>query len=168
MTHHTLFVIHHATRAIRIGATTDNPNGVFMAEVAHILTDPVDGFLRKARFLILDRDTKFTARFVEILNEAGIARILCPARAPNCNALAERFVGSLRRELLDRMVFFGVDSLRRSLRSYEAHFLEERNHQGIDNVLIAPIVPIGHRDGRVIRRQRLGGLLSFYHRRPAA
>lgn len=168
VTHHTFFVIHHATRAVRIIATTVNPNEVFMGQLARVLTDPVDGFLRSARFLILDRDPRFSAAFRGLLEGAGVTPLRCPPRSPNCNAIAERWVKSVKTECLRRMIFFGTASLDRALREFEAHYASERCHQGIGNVLIAPVDDVGHRHGRVVRRERLGGLLSFYHRRVAA
>ena len=66
------------------------------------------------------------------------------------------------------MNFFGTASLDRALRAYEIHDASERNHQALGNVLIAPVDAVGHRRGHVVRRERLGGLLSFYHRRVAA
>ncbi len=167
VTHHTFFVIRHATRAVEIVATTVNPNGVFMAQVADILTDPESGFLRNSRFLILDRDSKFTGRFTEILKDAGVAVVRCPARAPNCNAIAERFVKSIKDECLRRMIFFGTATLDRALSAYCSHYAQERNHQGVGNQLIAPAQPVGNKHGRVVRRTRLGGMLSFYFRRAA-
>jgi putative transposase len=167
VTHHTFFVIQHATRAVEIVATTVNPNGVFMAEVADILTDPENGFLRNARFLILDRDPNFTDRFTEILKDAGVTVVRCPAKAPNCNAIAERFVKSVKDECLRRMIFFGTASLDRALSAFSSHYARERNHQGIGNQLIAPAQTIGHKHGHVVRRTRLDGLLSFYFRRAA-
>jgi putative transposase len=160
-------VIHHATRAVRIVATTVHPGELFMDQVAKMLTDPVDGFLRDARHLIIDRDSKFTAKFRSVLKDAGVDVIRIPASAPNCNAFAERFVKSIKDECLDRMIFFGTASLDRALLEYGRHFLEERNHQGIGNELISPTVPVGHTDGRVACRERLGGVLRFYHRRAA-
>ncbi len=167
VTHHTFFVIRHATRAVEIVATTVNPNGVFMAEVADILTDPDSGFLRNARFLILDRDSKFTDRFIEILKDVGVAVVRCPPKAPNCNAIAERFVKSVKDECLRRMIFFGTASIDRALSGYCSHHAQERNHQGVGNQLIAAAQPVGHKHGRVVRRTRLGGMLSFYFRRAA-
>ena len=93
--------------------------------------------------------------------------LLCPPSAPNCNAFAERWVRSVKQECLDRMVFFGTDSLRRALREYVAHYNAERNHQGIDNRLIASRHPVGSAAGRIFRRERLGGMLSYYFRRAA-
>ena len=166
-THYTLFVIHHATRAVQIVGTTVHPGELFMDQIAKLLTDPVDGFLRNAKHLIIDRDTKFTEKFRSILKDAGVDTIRIPASAPNCNALAERFVKSIKDECLNKMIFFGTASLDRALAAYGTHFLQERNHQGIGNELISPTVPVGQLDGRVVCRERLGGLLRFYHRRAA-
>ena len=88
-----------------------------MARVARNLTDAVDGFLLPHRFLICDRDTKFTARFQAILN-SGVDPAITPYRAPNCNAFAERFVRSIKEECLGRMIVFGERSLRRAIREY--------------------------------------------------
>jgi transposase InsO family protein len=163
VTHYTLVVIHHATRAVRIVGTTVHPGELFMDQVAKLLTDPVDGFLRHARDLVIDRDSKFTEKFREILGEAGVRILRIPPSAPNCNAIAERFVKSIKDECLDRMIFFGTDSLLRALREYEAHYLGERNHQGIGNELIDP--ELGDAEGVVTCRERLGGLLNYYYRR---
>jgi transposase InsO family protein len=165
VTHYTLFVIHHATRAVRVVGTTVNPGELFMDQIARVLTDPVDGFLRHARFLIIDRDSKFTEKFREVLRGAGVRVLRIPPSAPNCNAIAERFVKSIKAECLDRMIFFGATSLDRALREYEAHYLEERNHQGIGNEIIDPV--LGDAEGIVARRERLGGLLNYYYRRAA-
>jgi putative transposase len=162
VTHYTLFVIHHATRAVRIVGTTVHPGELFMDQVAKLLTDPVDGFLRHARFLIIDRDKKFTDKFREVLRDAGVRVLRIPASAPNCNALAERFVKSVKDECLDRMIFFGTDSLLRAVREYETHYVQERPHQAIGNELIDPV--LGEPEGVVRRRERLGGLLNYYYR----
>jgi putative transposase len=103
----------------------------------------------------------FTDRFTEILKDAGVTVVRCPAKAPNCNAIAERFVKSVKDECLRRMIFFGTASLDRALSAFSLHYARERNHQGIGSQLIAPVQPVGHRHGRVVRRTRLGGMLSF-------
>ncbi len=139
-----------------------------MGQLARVLTDPVDGFLRNARFLILDRDSRFSTAFRALLKAEDVRPIRCPRRAPNCNAIAERRMNSVKFACLRKMIFFGTASLDRALREFEAHYASERCHQGIGNVLIEPVDDIGHRHGRVVRRERLGGLLSFYHRRAAA
>ncbi len=166
VTHYKLFAIHHATRAVEIGATTPNPNAVFMSQVARILTDPVDGFLLAKKFLLMDRDSIFSEAFRAELKADGVRAVRTPASSPNCNAIAERFVGSVRRELTDRMIFVGAASLDHALREFSAHYNAERPHQGIGNELIAPSTP-SSANGRIERRERLGGLLNFYVRRAA-
>ena len=92
---------------------TTAPDGVFMAQIARNLTDPVDGFLPGHRFVICDRDAKFSTPFRSILRVTGVDVIRAPRQAPNCNAHAERFVLSIKSECLNRMMFFGEASLRR-------------------------------------------------------
>jgi putative transposase len=89
-----------------------------------------------------------------------------PARSPNLNAFAERFVHSVKTECLDRLIPLGETHLRRAILEYTKHYHEERNHQGVDNELIAP-AKATNGVGEVSRRERLGGLLSFYYRKAA-
>lgn len=86
-----------------------------------------------------------------------------PPRSPNLNAFAERFVRSIKRECLDRIILFGEEHLRTAIGEYLAHYLSERNHQGLNNAIIEPNKAKGKR-GSVERRQRLGGTLSYYYR----
>jgi transposase InsO family protein len=138
-----------------------------MEQVARNLTDVVDGFLRGKRFLIVDRDSKFTAPFRRTLKDAGTRVLRCPARAPNCNAFAERFVRSIKEECLARLIFFGETSLRRAITEYLAHYHAERNHQGLKNLIIEPETGVGSSSGAIECRERLGGMLTYYHRRAA-
>ncbi len=101
VTYYTLFLIDLRTRRVHIAGSTPNPNDSFMAQVARNLTDVVDGFLLRHRFLICDRDTKFTDQFRRLLKGSGIDTVLTPHRAPNCNAYAERFVRSIKEECLN-------------------------------------------------------------------
>jgi putative transposase len=165
VTHYTMVVIHHATRAIRIVGTTVHPGELFMDQIAKLLTDPADGFLRHAKYLIIDRDSIFSAKFRAVLKESGVRPIRIPASAPNCTAYVERFIRSIRDECLNKMIFFGTASLDRALREFELHCLQERNHQEIGNELIDPV--LGDAEGNVARRERLGGLLNYYYRRAA-
>ena len=126
-----------------------------------------DGFLLGKQYLIHDRGTKFTDAFDRLLRDSGVEPVLSPPRSPNLNAHCERFVRSIKEEALDRMIIMGEASLLRVLREYLAHFHAERNHQGLDNQLIAPEVEVGRQAGQVARRRRLGGLLSYYHREAA-
>ena len=164
VTHYVLLVIQHATRRVEIAGITTNPDGQFMAQVARNLTDYVDGFLGDHRFLILDRDSKFTKWFKDTLKSAGVNVILSPFQAPNCNAFAERFVLSIKSECLNRMIFFGERSLRKATREFTAHYHAERNHQGLDNRLIEPSDHLRSNLGPIRCIERLGGLLRSYRR----
>ena len=122
ITYYVLFVMELKTRRVEVAGITPNPDGNFMRPIARNLTDPEDGFLRGKRFLILDRDGKFTDEFKAILKAEGIEIIHCPKRAPNANAFAERFVLSIKAECLSRMIFFEEESLRRAISEYLAHY----------------------------------------------
>lgn len=167
VTYYILFVIHLATRRVCIAGVTPNPNGAFMMQIARNLIDEFDGFLKDYRFLIMDRDTKFTEAFRDALEREGVEPVRCPPRAPTCNAYAERFVRSIKSECLERMIFFGERSLRHALREYSTHYLSERNHQGVDNQLLEPSNVVAFSTVSVQRRERLGGMLSFYYREAA-
>jgi transposase InsO family protein len=162
ITHYVLFAIDHATRAVQILSATAHPNAEFMKRAA---LDLVNGILRGKRFLIADRDTKFSEAFQAILTKAGIELVHCPPSAPNCNAIAERWIRSAREEVLDQMIFFGPGALDRSLAAYETFHNRERCHQGIGNVMIQPGPEVGSRNGPVHVREHLGGLLNYYYRR---
>lgn len=162
---YTLFAIDHRTRAVEILGSTANPCGQFMAQVARNLTGELQGWWREKTLLLADNDTKFTAQFRRILADAGIQSVKLPIAAPNSNAIAERFVRSIKRECLERLILFGEASLGRVLREYVAHYNGERNHQGIGNRLIAPAPADLGGCGAVTVRRRLGGLLNFYRRK---
>ena len=138
-----------------------------MKQVARNLTDVSDDFLLNSRYLIMDRDTKYTEDFRGHLDREGVKPVRCPARAPNCNAFAERFVRSIKSECLDRVILFGEMSLRRALREYVTHYHNERNHQGVGNRLLKPPATASLTDAAVHRRERLGGLLNYYYREAA-
>jgi transposase InsO family protein len=89
-----------------------------------------------------------------------------PARSPNLNAFAERFVGSIKSECLDRIVPLGETHLRAAIRAFMDHYHEERPHQGLGNELIAPKAT-SPRPGRIRCHERLGGMLKFYYREAA-
>jgi transposase InsO family protein len=165
VTYFTLFVIDVATRRVYIAGTTTNPTSSWMAQIARNLTDCEDGFLNGKRFLIIDRDAKYSPRFKSILDGSGVEVLLTAFQAPNMNAYAERFVKSIKSECLDQMIFLGRESLVRAIAEYVAHYHGERTHQGIGNVLIS-----GTRtqsEGVVATKERLGGLLKYYYRSAA-
>jgi putative transposase len=166
-TYYFLFVMRLKTRCVHIAGITTAPNGAYMKQVARNLTDVSDGFLVNSRYLIMDRDTKYTKAFRGALDRAGVKPVRCPLRVPNCDAFAERFVRSIKEECLDHMILFGEASLRRALREYVAHFRSERNHQGVGNRLLEPCATGNSTDGPIQCRDRLGGMLNFYHREAA-
>jgi transposase InsO family protein len=168
VTCYTLFAIDLRTRVVEMLGSTLHPDGAFMAQVARNIIDPIDGFLRKKRYLLADRDTKFTARFRAILEQGGVHCLRLPVAAPNSNAYAERFVRSIKSECLDRLILIGEGSLHRALREYVAHYNRERNHQGVGNRLLQPDPGTLGATGPVECRKRLGGLLRYYFRRAAA
>lgn len=167
VTYFALFVIDLATRRVKIAGITTSPNGPWMKQVAKNLTDPIDGFPLDKKYLIMDRDGKFAPECHTVLKEAGVEPLLLPPRSPNLNAYAERFVRSIKEECLDKLIFFGESMLRETIYSYVEHCHAERNHQGLDNRLIEPIDDIGKADSEIICRERLGGMLKFYHRKAA-
>ena len=99
-------------------------------------------------YLILDRDPLYTAAFRRLLRDSGVKPLRLPARSPNLNAFAERFVGSVKSECLARIVPLGEAHLRAAVRAFVDHYHEERPHQGLGNELIAPkTTSIGRRPG---------------------
>jgi len=121
--------------------------------------------LENRRYLIHDRDTKFTDSFRAIVKSGHVKPLKLPARSPNLNAYAERWVKSVKDECLSKLILFGELSLKRALRDYLIHYHVERNHQGKDNVLLFPTTKAINRvDGSIGCKERLGGLLKYYHR----
>jgi len=167
VTFYVFFVIELRSRAIRILGWTPNPDRLFMRQIALELAEHDRPFpTRRRRRLIIDRGSKYTDEFEEILAEAEITVVKIPARSPNCSPHAERVVRSIREECLDRVVLFRESSLRRALRQYESHFARERSHQGVGNRLVSPD-PEDPGNGEVECRPRLGGLLRFSRRAAA-
>lgn len=167
LTYYVLFVMELATRRVCIAGITKHPDEQWMLQMARQLTDTVDGILLGKRYLILDRDTKYCPAFRDFMKREGVEVIRLPPRSPNLNAHAERWVRGVRDECLSSLIPIGQGMLRRALREYGAHFHQERNHQGLGNVLIMPAAAAKHRRGPVIRRARLGGLLNYYERAAA-
>jgi putative transposase len=164
--YHVLFAIDLASRKVEIVGIAANPGGPWMEQMARNLVDAVDGFPVGKRYVLIDRDRLYTEAFRRILGQGGVKAVKLPARSPNLNAFAERFVLSIRSECLDRLVPLGEAHLRRAILDYAHHYHEERNHQGLDNELIVP-AKAANGVGKVSRRERLGGLLSFYYREAA-
>ena len=161
------FVIALPSRRVTIAGIHPQPYGTWMEQMARNLTDPVDGCLRRARSLIHDRDPLDTRGCGEILEGGGVQPIRLPPKSPNLNAYAERFVRSMKEECLSRVVPLGEGHLRLLVGEYVDHDHRERNHQGLDNQLLQRPPPPVSLAADVQRRERLGGLLNFYHREAA-
>jgi transposase InsO family protein len=131
-----------------------------MDQIARNLLDVENGFLLGKRYLVLDRDPLYTKEFRAALKRGGTRVVRLPPRSPDLNAFAERFVLSIKSECLDRIVPLGERHLRRTVSDYH----RERSHQGLENRLIESAPEPANINGRIARRERLGGLLNFYSR----
>jgi transposase InsO family protein len=163
VTYYLLFVMEVATRRVHLAACTRSLGDDFMKQIARNLTDPFDGFLRDKKYVLMDRDSNFSAAFRAVLKDAGVEPVRLPARSPNLNAHLERFHLSIKSECLSRMIFFGEKMLRNALRQYLEHYHGERNHQSLNNELIDPDDNVGRIAGKIQCRDRLGGLLNYYY-----
>ena len=138
-----------------------------MAQVARNLTDAAAGPIRGFRHLIVDRDPLYTSQFKQLLATANVEVLRLPAKSPNLNAYAERFVRSIRQECLRHIIPLGERHLRNTVREFVDHYHSERNHQGLGNVIPFPTGASMIVTGAVCRHERLGGLLKFYDRQAA-
>jgi len=142
--YHVLFVIDLATRRVELAGIVHQPHGAWMQQVA--------------------RDALYTKVFRQMLRASGVSSVRLPPRSPNLNAYAERFIGSVRRECLARVIPLGESHLRQILHEYVDHYHTERNHQGLDNKLITLTTQDDAApSSRVLRRRRLGGVLNYYY-----
>jgi transposase InsO family protein len=162
-----LFIIDLKTRRVEIAGIAPQPDGEWMKQIARNLTDCDEGFLNKTRYLIHDRDPLFTRAFGQILKPSGVNAVKLPARSPNLNAYAERFVRSVKSECLSQMIPTGERHLRKAVNEYTDHYHFERNHQGLDNQLIEKPCDKPGMDCPVECQERLGGILKYYYRRAA-
>ena len=169
VTYYILFFIHLESRKVEVSGITPHPNERWMKQIARNVTMDEWGILEGCRYLIHDRDTKFTDSFRTIVKSGHVEPLKLPARSPNLNAYAERWIKSVKEEALSKLILFGEASLRHALREYLVHFHRERNHQGKGNVHLFPCNPQSapSSDRSVRCRERLGGLLKYYHREAA-
>ena len=167
VTYYVLVVMELSTRQVKIAGVTPHLTAVFMQQCARQLTDHFDGFLLGKRYLLHDRDNKFTDAFDQRLRDSGVEPVVLPHRSPNLNAYCEHFIRSIKEEALQQFILLGEASLRHVLREHLAHDHTERNHQGLHNQPIAPEAEVGGHTGQVVCREQLGGLLSYYYREAA-
>jgi putative transposase len=146
---------------------TANPTGSWVAQQARNLAMDLGARMDMLRFVIRDRDSKYTLAFDGVFDAEGIGVIRTPSRAPRANAICERVVGTLRRELLDRILILGSGHLRRVLAEYAIRYNGHRPHQSLgqqfpdaDPAIPAPIIDLAGK--RIKRRPVLGGLINEY------
>ena len=160
-----LAVIEHATRRIRILGVTQHPTGAWTARQArNLIMDPGEQ-AQRVKFMIRDRGPNFTAVFDAVLADARNRTVLCNVQTPRMNAIAERWIGGCRRELLDRTLILNQAHLRRILREYETHPNRHRPHRSLDSA--APLKPLPEpadlEQYRVRKQTRAGGAINQYH-----
>jgi putative transposase len=161
-----LFVIRLSTREVYLLGITEHPTGAFVTQVARNFVADLAEAGRSVKFLIRDRDAKYTASFDEVFRSEGTRVIKTPVRSPRANSVAERWVKTVRAECLDQLLITGQRHLERVLRQYARHYNEQRPHRGIQLE-----VPAGSAGALVpslgVRRHGvLGGLIHEYY--PAA
>jgi putative transposase len=160
-----LFVMEIQTRAVHILGVTAHPTGAWTAQQARNLLMDLGDRAGRFRFLIRDRDSKFTTVFDDVFSDNGTRVIRTPVRSPRANSSAERFVGTLRRECLDHVLILGEQHLREVLAEYARHYNGHRPHQGLRQE--APLRQPGDAvdiTARIDRRTVVGGLISEYRR----
>ena len=159
-----LAVIEHATRRIRILGITLHPTGEWTTQQARNLIMDLGEQAHQIKFMIRDRGSNYTAAFEAVLTDAGIRTVLCSVRAPRMNAIAERWIGGCRRELLDRTLIWNQSHLRRVLREYETHHNQHRPHRSLDGA--APLKPLPEpidlEQYRARRQASVGGPINEY------
>jgi putative transposase len=159
-----LFVIEVASRRVHVFGVTPHPVGAWVTQQARNLLMVLEDCVGCFRFLLCDRDAKFTAGFDAVFAVEGIRVLRTPVRAPRANAYAERWVGTVRREVLDRTLIVGCRQLRSVLAEYADHYNGHRPHRALGQAPpLEPSVPVVLAPpGRVVRRDRLGGLIHEY------
>src|SRR5215467_3119579 len=166
VTFYVLFLIKLDTREVHIAGITSTPNEQWMQQMSRNLTMAEWGILKPGQYLIHDRDKKFCASFKAMLDNSSVKRVPLPPRSPWLNAFAERWIQSVKAEALSKMILFGEPSLRHVLSEYVAHYHEERPHQGKGNLILFPSAKTEPAsDAPIECRERLGGLLKYYHRK---
>jgi transposase InsO family protein len=156
-------VVEHVNRRRHILGVTAHPTADWVCHQARNLIMDLGDHVAQVTFLIRDRDSTFTSMVDAIFASEGIQIIKTPIRAPRANAITKRWIGSLRRELLDRMLILNARHLRRVLAEYEHHFTTHRPHRSLAQAAPLRALPqLDTTDTTIIRRDRLGGAIHEY------
>jgi transposase InsO family protein len=148
---------------VHLAGITAHPTGAWVAQQARNLLMDLDDRADQFRFLIRDRDSKFTAAFDAVFTGADIRIIRTPVQAPRANAIVERWIGTLRRECLDHLLITGRRHLAAVLREFVEHYNTHRPHRSLDqHPPVRPTPPPSGATVRLLRRDRLGGLVHEY------
>jgi transposase InsO family protein len=163
-----LIVIEHGTRRVHLAGITANPDGAWTAQAARNVLMNLGQRAASARFLIRDRAGQFTGSFDAVFIAEGIRILRSPPQAPKANAICDRVIGTLRRELLDRLLIVNEHHLRRVLTEYLRHYNTARPHRALGQLTPAqadtrPPEPVNLAEHRLRRRQVLGGLIHEYY-----
>ena len=158
-----LFFIELATRQVHVAGATAHPTGGWVVQQARNLLMDLDQRANRFRFLLRDRDAKFSAAFDAVFTGAGIEVIKTPPHAPRANAYAERWVGTVRRECLDRILITGERHLAAVLDAYTGHYNEHRPHRSLGQRPPTPRSQLPNRPATTVQRHPiLGGLINEY------
>ena len=158
-----LVVIEHGRRRVHLAGITAHPTGAWVTQQARNLLMDLGDRAEQFRFLIRDRDAKFTPAVDAVFAGADIAILRTPVRAPRANAIAERFIGTLRRECLDHLLITGPRHLTLVLQEYIEHYNTHRPHRSLHQQPPTGATPPPSRAAlRPLRRDRLGGLVHEY------
>jgi putative transposase len=157
------FVIEVATRRVWLLGVTAHPDGPWVTQCARNLLMDLGAQTARFRYLIRDRDSKFTAAFDAVFTAEAIRIVRTPVRAPRANAIAERWIGSLRRELLDRILIVNRRQLEHVLAVFVDHYNTHRPHRSLNQAPPAGRIALQPSGAAVVhRRQRVGGLINEY------
>jgi putative transposase len=162
-----VFVIEHRSRQVHLLGVTAHPTGAWAAQLARNLAAGLEETGHRFTHLIRDRDAKFTAAFDAVFTSIGIQAVLTAPQAPRMNAIAERWIASVRRECTDRVLITGEHHLHHVPQAHVEHYNTGRSHQGDGIDLRAPtdgrnVIPFPVPTDRIRRHRRLGGLLNDY------
>ena len=165
---HVLFVIDLKSRVVTIVGIARDSGAAWLRQTFRNLLDACDGVLLGKSHILLDRDPLFSKEVRRLLADAGVKPVRLPPSIPNCNAHAERFVGSVRRECLNQIIPLGRRHLEKVLREYvDHHCRRERPHQGLGNEHLAVGGMAANENGEIVCRSRVGGLIKYYTREEA-